>query len=436
MSKVSFGVRRETVTAWVGGVPVGSSMPVVVQSMTNTDTADARGTAEQVVALARAGSQLVRVTVNNEAAAAAVPEIARRVIDAGVIVPIVGDFHYNGHLLLAKYPECAATLAKYRINPGNVGGKRRDENFRTIVQIAVDHDKPVRIGVNWGSLDQDLLTQMMDANAAAATPADAKDVYIEAMLASALRSAELAEEVGLGHDHIIISAKVSGVQDLVAVYRRLAARCDYPLHLGLTEAGMGTKGVVASTAGLSILLAEGIGDTIRVSLTPKPNGDRTEEVLVAQQILQSLGLRSFAPQVTACPGCGRTTSTFFQHMAEDIQTYIREQMPVWREARAGVEEMKVAVMGCVVNGPGESKHANIGISLPGTFEEPKAPVYVDGALRTTLKGDTIVQDFLKILEDYVTSHYAPASAHSSSAVTTDSSSPMISPVKPTSLSRS
>ena len=436
MSKVSFGVRRETVTTWVGGVPVGSSMPVVVQSMTNTDTADARGTAEQVVALARAGSQLVRVTVNNEAAAAAVPEIARRVIDAGVIVPIVGDFHYNGHLLLAKYPECAATLAKYRINPGNVGGKRRDENFRTIVQIAVDHDKPVRIGVNWGSLDQDLLTQMMDANAAAATPADAKDVYIEAMLASALRSAELAEEVGLGHDHIIISAKVSGVQDLVAVYRRLAARCDYPLHLGLTEAGMGTKGVVASTAGLSILLAEGIGDTIRVSLTPKPNGDRTEEVLVAQQILQSLGLRSFAPQVTACPGCGRTTSTFFQHMAEDIQTYIREQMPVWREARAGVEEMKVAVMGCVVNGPGESKHANIGISLPGTFEEPKAPVYVDGALRTTLKGDTIVQDFLKILEDYVTSHYAPASAHSSSAVTTDSSSPMISPVKPTSLSRS
>jgi (E)-4-hydroxy-3-methylbut-2-enyl-diphosphate synthase len=404
--------------------------------MTNTDTADARGTAEQVVALARAGSQLVRVTVNNEAAAAAVPEIARRVIDAGVIVPIVGDFHYNGHLLLAKYPECAATLAKYRINPGNVGGKRRDENFRTIVQIAVDHDKPVRIGVNWGSLDQDLLTQMMDSNAAAATPADAKDVYIEAMLASALRSAELAEEVGLGHDHIIISAKVSGVQDLVEVYRRLAARCDYPLHLGLTEAGMGTKGVVASTAGLSILLAEGIGDTIRVSLTPKPNGDRTEEVLVAQQILQSLGLRSFAPQVTACPGCGRTTSTFFQHMAEDIQTYIREQMPVWREARPGVEELKVAVMGCVVNGPGESKHANIGISLPGTFEEPKAPVYVDGALRTTLKGDTIVQDFLKILEDYVTSHYAPASAHSSSAVTTDSSSPMISPVKPTSLSRS
>ncbi len=433
---VAFGERRDTVTTWVGGVPVGSSMPVVVQSMTNTDTADAFGTAAQVIALAQAGSQLVRVTVNNEQAAAAVPEIARRVSEAGVIVPIVGDFHYNGHLLLAKYPECAQTLAKYRINPGNVGGKRRDENFRTIVQIAVDNGKPVRIGVNWGSLDQDLLTQMMDANAVAAAPTDAKDVYIEAMLASALRSAELAEEVGLGHDQIIISAKVSGVQDLVEVYRRLASRCDYPLHLGLTEAGMGTKGVVASTAGLSILLAEGIGDTIRVSLTPKPNGDRTEEVLVAQQILQSLGLRSFAPQVTACPGCGRTTSTFFQHMAEDIQTYLRERMPVWREARPGVEEMKVAVMGCVVNGPGESKHANIGISLPGTFEEPKAPVYVDGKLRTTLKGETIVHDFLNILEDYVVSHYATASAHSSSAVTTAPSSVMISPAKPTSASRS
>ncbi len=400
--------RRQTVTAWVGGVPVGSGMPVVVQSMTNTDTANAASTAEQVVALARAGSQIVRVTVNNEEAAGAVPEIAQRVADAGVIVPIVGDFHYNGHLLLAKYPDCARTLAKYRINPGNVGGKRRDENFRTIVQIAVDNDKPVRIGVNWGSLDQDLLTQMMDENANRAERLDAKDVYIEAMLASALRSAELAEEVGLPHDHILISAKVSVVPDLVTVYRRLAARCDYPLHLGLTEAGMGTKGVVASTAGLSILLSEGIGDTIRVSLTPKPNGDRTEEVLVAQQILQSLGLRSFAPQVTACPGCGRTTSTFFQHMAEDIQTYIREQMPVWREQRPGVEEMKVAVMGCVVNGPGESKHANIGISLPGTFEEPKAPVYVDGKLMTTLKGDTIVEDFLKILEEYVASHYSAA----------------------------
>jgi (E)-4-hydroxy-3-methylbut-2-enyl-diphosphate synthase len=397
--------RRPTVSTWIDGVQVGSAAPVVVQSMTNTDTADAAQTAEQVIALARAGSQLVRVTVNNEPAAAAVPEIARRVTDGGVTVPIVGDFHYNGHLLLAKYPDCAAVLAKYRINPGNVGGKRRDENFRTIVGIAADNAKPVRIGVNWGSLDQDLLTTMMDENARAGSPRDARDVYIEAMLASALRSAELAEEVGLAHDRIIISAKVSGVQDLVEVYRRLAARCDYPLHLGLTEAGMGTKGVVASTAGLSILLAAGIGDTIRVSLTPRPNGDRTEEVFVAQQILQSLGLRSFAPQVTACPGCGRTTSTFFQHMAEDIQTYLREQMPVWREHRPGVEELRVAVMGCVVNGPGESKHANIGISLPGTFEEPKAPVYVDGQLFTTLRGDGIVQDFLKILEDYVAARY-------------------------------
>jgi (E)-4-hydroxy-3-methylbut-2-enyl-diphosphate synthase len=402
---VPFDDRRRTVTTRVGAVAVGSAAPIVVQSMTNTDTADAVATADQVVALAGAGSQLVRVTVNNEDAAQAVPEIAQRVRDGGVDVPIVGDFHYNGHLLLAKYPECARQLAKYRINPGNVGSKRRDENFRTIVQIAVDNEKPVRIGVNWGSLDQDLLTDMMDDNARRTEPLDAKDVYIEAMLASALRSAELAEQVGLRHDQIIISAKVSGVQDLVEVYRRLAVRCDYPLHLGLTEAGMGMKGIVASTAGLSILLAEGIGDTIRVSLTPKPNGDRTEEVIVAQQILQSLGLRSFTPQVTACPGCGRTTSTFFQHMAEDIQTYIREQMPVWREQRPGVEELKVAVMGCVVNGPGESKHANLGISLPGTFEEPKAPVYVDGKLLTTLRGETIVRDFLRILEEYVATHY-------------------------------
>ena len=378
--------------------------------MTNTDTADAASTAAQVVALAAAGSQLVRVTVNHEEAAAAVPEIVRRAADLGCDVPIVGDFHYNGHLLLAKYPDCARGLAKYRINPGNVGGKRRDENFRTIVQIAIDNAKPVRIGVNWGSLDQDLLTQMMDANARAPEPRDAHDVYIDAMLASALRSAELAEEVGLGHDRIIISAKVSGVADLVEVYRRLAARCDYALHLGLTEAGLGMKGIVASTAGLSILLAEGIGDTIRVSLTPRPNGDRTEEVLVAQQILQSLGIRSFAPQVTACPGCGRTTSSFFQHMAEDIQSYLREQMPVWREEHPGVEELRVAVMGCVVNGPGESKHANLGISLPGTFEEPKAPVYVDGKLLTTLRGDRIVAEFLKILEDYVRSHYPRAQA--------------------------
>jgi (E)-4-hydroxy-3-methylbut-2-enyl-diphosphate synthase len=409
---VPFAPRRTTVTALVGTVPVGSAHPVVVQSMTNTDTADARATADQVAALAAAGSQLVRVTVNNEEAAAALPEIVTRLTAAGVSVPIVGDFHYNGHLLLAKYPDCARALAKYRINPGNVGGKRRDENFRTIVKIAVEHGKPVRIGVNWGSLDQDLLTQMMDDNARAAAPRTAKDVYMEAMLASALRSAELAEEVGLSHDRILISAKVSHVPDLVEVYERLAARCDYPLHLGLTEAGMGMKGQVASAAALSILLAKGIGDTIRVSLTPKPNGDRTEEVLVAQQILQSLGLRNFAPQVTACPGCGRTTSSFFQHMAEDIQTYLREQMPMWKRAHPGVETMNVAVMGCVVNGPGESKHANLGISLPGTFEEPKAPVYVDGKLYTTLKGDNIVQEFLVILEDYVARAYPsmPAAA--------------------------
>jgi len=373
--------------------------------MTNTDTADAAGTALQAADLARAGSRLVRVTVNNDDAAQAVPEIASRLADMGVSVPLIGDFHYNGHLLLTKYPAAAKTLAKYRINPGNVGGKRRDENFRTIVRIALDNDKPVRIGVNWGSLDQDLLTTLMDENALNPDPCTAKEVYIEAMLQSALRSAAMAEEVGLGHDRIIISAKVSGVQDLFLVYRQLAARCDYPLHLGLTEAGLGSKGIVASTAALSILLSEGIGDTIRVSLTPRPGGDRTEEVHVAQQILQSLELQSFNPQVTACPGCGRTTSTFFQQMAEDIQTYLREQMPTWRERYPGVIEMKVAVMGCVVNGPGESKHANIGISLPGTFEEPKAPVYVDGKLMVTLKGETIVPEFLRILEDYVEKTY-------------------------------
>jgi (E)-4-hydroxy-3-methylbut-2-enyl-diphosphate synthase len=389
----------------VGDVAVGSSHPVVVQSMTNTDTADAAATAGQVVALARAGSELVRITVNNEEAAAAVPEIVDRVRADGCAAPIIGDFHYNGHLLLTRFPACARALDKYRINPGNVGGKRRDENFRTIVRVAIDENKPVRIGVNWGSLDQDLLTQMMDANASRVEPFEAKDVYIEAMLESALRSAALAEETGLAHDRIILSAKVSGVSDLVAVYRRLAQRCDYPLHLGLTEAGLGTKGIVASTAGLSILLAEGIGDTIRVSLTPRPNGERTEEVLVAQQILQSLHLRHFAPQVTACPGCGRTTSTFFQQMAEDIQVYLREQMPKWQRTHPGVEQMKVAVMGCVVNGPGESKHANIGISLPGTFEEPKAPVYVDGKLMTTLRGERIVEEFLAILENYVITRY-------------------------------
>jgi len=400
--------RRKTVTAIVGGVPVGSSHPVVVQSMTNTDTADALGTALQVAELARAGSRLVRVTVNNDDAARALPEIASRLVDMGVSVPLIGDFHYNGHLLLAKYPAAAKILGKYRINPGNVGGKRRDENFRTIIQIALDNNKPVRIGVNWGSLDQDLLTTLMDDNARSAEPRAAKEVYIEAMIQSALRSAFIAEEMGLSHDRIIISAKVSGVQDLLDVYRQLAARCDYPLHLGLTEAGLGSKGIVASTAALSILLSEGIGDTIRVSLTPRPGGDRTEEVNVAQQILQSLELQSFNPQVTACPGCGRTTSTFFQQMAEDIQTYLREQMPMWRDRYPGVIEMKVAVMGCVVNGPGESKHANIGISLPGTFEAPKAPVYVDGKLMVTLKGETIVPEFLRILEQYVEKTYGTA----------------------------
>ena len=418
---MTFAPRRHTVTTVVGGIPVGSSHPVVVQSMTNTDTADAEATAAQVIALARAGSELVRITVNTPDAAGAVEEIGHRVADAGVQVPIIGDFHYNGHLLLDRYPACARALAKYRINPGNVGGKRRDENFRTIVQIAVANDKPVRIGVNWGSLDQDLLTTLMDENARSASPRDARDVYIEAMLESALRSAQLAEETGLAHDRIILSAKVSGVRDLIDVYRLLAARCDYPLHLGLTEAGLGMKGTVVSTAALSILLGEGIGDTIRVSLTPRPGGDRAEEVHIAQQILQSLGLRTFTPQVSACPGCGRTTSTFFQHMAEDIQTYLREQMPVWRARHPGVEEMRVAVMGCVVNGPGESKHANIGISLPGTFEEPKAPVYVDGKLAVTLKGDHIVAEFLSILDDYVARTYptpSDAATRSSSVAAT------------------
>jgi len=394
----------------VGGVLVGSAHPIVVQSMTNTDTADATATAAQVRALHAAGSELVRVTVNTDEAARAVPAIV-----AEVDVPVIGDFHYNGHLLLTKYPDCARALAKYRINPGNVGTKRRDDNFRTIIQVAMDAGKPVRIGVNWGSLDQQLLTEMMDANAVLAEPRDARDVTMDAMVESAMRSAELAEESGLPHDHIILSAKVSGVQDLVAVYRMLAERSDYPLHLGLTEAGMGTKGVVASTAGLSILLQEGIGDTIRVSLTPRPGGDRTEEVQVAQQVLQSLGIRSFTPQVTACPGCGRTTSTFFQEMAEQIQTYLRDQRPAWQARYPGSEELRVAVMGCVVNGPGESKHADIGISLPGTAEEPRAPVYVDGALRVTLKGDTIVADFLRILDDYVEKRFGGGASANGSA---------------------
>ncbi len=398
-------IRRSTVTVRVGGVPVGSGHPIVVQSMTNTDTADVAATVRQVAALSRAGSELVRVTVNNDEAAAAVPHLAEGLDRLGLAVPIIGDFHYNGHLLLTRHPACARTLAKYRINPGNVGGKRADEHFRAIVDVALANGKPVRIGVNWGSLDQSLLTEMMDANARRANPTDARDVTMEAMVESALRSAALAESAGMAHDRIVLSAKVSGVQDLVDVYRMLAGRCDYPLHLGLTEAGLGAKGIIASTAGLSILLQEGIGDTIRVSLTPAPGGDRTEEVQVAQQVLQSLGLRSFTPQVTSCPGCGRTTSTFFQEMAQQIQDHLRERMPVWRQERPGVAEMKVAVMGCVVNGPGESKHANIGISLPGTFEEPKAPVYVDGRLLVTLKGERIVAEFLEILEEYVASRY-------------------------------
>ena len=384
----------------VGGVKVGSLHPIVVQSMTNTDTADVDATVAQARALHQAGSELVRVTVNNEEAARAVPEIVAR-----VSVPVIGDFHYNGHLLLTKHPQCAAALAKYRINPGNVGARRRDENFRAIIEVALANGKPVRIGVNWGSLDQQLLTELMDENARRPEPLDSGEVMIEALVQSAMRSAELAEECGLPHNRIILSAKVSRVQDLVHVYRRLAGLSDYPLHLGLTEAGMGSKGVVSSTAGLAILLQEGIGDTIRVSLTPPPGGDRTEEVQVAQQILQSLGLRSFTPQVSACPGCGRTTSTFFQEMAEQIQTHLKERMPVWRERYPGVETLRVAVMGCVVNGPGESKHADIGISLPGTFEEPKAPVYVDGRLKLTLKGGTLVADFLKILDEYVAARY-------------------------------
>ena len=398
--------RRKTVTAIIGGVRVGSDAPVVVQSMTNTDTADVPSTVQQVAALARAGSELVRVTVNNEEAAAAVPAIANELEKQNIRVPIIGDFHYNGHLLLTKFPGCAEHLAKYRINPGNVSvGRKNDDNFRTMIEVAVKYQKPVRIGVNWGSLDQALLTRMMDENSRLAEPKDAREVTMEAMVVSALNSAALAEKYGLRADQIILSAKVSGVQDLIDVYRSLAARCNYPLHLGLTEAGMGAKGVVASSAAMGVLLQEGIGDTIRVSLTPAPGGDRSEEVRVAQQILQSLGIRSFTPQVTACPGCGRTTSTFFQEMAEQIQSYLREQMPVWKDRYNGVEEMKVAVMGCVVNGPGESKHANLGISLPGTFEEPKAPVYVDGRLFTTLKGDRIVAEFIGILDEYVESHY-------------------------------
>ncbi len=399
--------RRRASVVDVGGVKVGGDHPIVVQSMTNTDTADVTGTVNQILSLAKAGSELVRVTVNTDEAAEAVPKIVDTLRMLGSNVPVVGDFHYNGHLLLKKYPACARALAKYRINPGNVNiGKKHDDNFRTMIEAAIEYKRPVRIGVNWGSLDGALLTRMMDENNLRPEPKDARDVTIDAIVASAIMSAEAAERHGLAAERIILSAKVSGVQDLIDVYRLLAAQCEYPLHLGLTEAGLGAKGIVASTAALSVLLQEGIGDTIRTSLTPMPNGDRTEEVIVSQQILQSLGIRSFTPQVTACPGCGRTTSTFFQQMADEIQTYLREQMPVWKGHHPGVETMKVAVMGCIVNGPGESKHANLGISLPGTFEEPVAPVYVDGKLVKTLRGDHIVAEFIGMVNTYVESHYA------------------------------
>jgi len=407
--------RRISVPVKIGNVWVGGDHPIVVQSMTNTDTADVMSTVNQAMALAQAGSELVRVTVNTEAAAQAVPKIVDTLEKFGVRVPVVGDFHYNGHILLKKYSDCARALAKYRINPGNVNiGKKHDDNFRTMIEVAIEYDRPVRIGVNWGSLDQALLTRMMDENSLLREPLDAKEVTLNAIVASALNSAEAAEHYGLGRDKIILSAKVSGVQDLIAVYRKLAAQCDYTLHLGLTEAGLGSKGIVATTAGIGVLLQEGIGDTIRASLTPLPNGDRTDEVIVCQQILQALELRSFTPQVTACPGCGRTTSTFFQDMADQIQTYLREQMPIWKGKYSGVEEMKVAVMGCVVNGPGESKHSNIGISLPGTFEEPVAPVYIDGKLSTTLRGDHIVAEFIQILDNYVDRRYAERAVETTS----------------------
>ncbi len=402
--------RRKSVEVDIGGVRVGGTNPIVVQSMTNTDTADVEATVAQVKALADAGSEMVRVTVNNEAAARAVPEIVERLRDMGCDAPIIGDFHYNGHLLLTKHPQAARALAKYRINPGNVGTKHRDANFQDIIQVAVDNDRPVRIGVNWGSLDQRLLTELMDANAESEQPKDAAQVLRDALIESAMRSAALAEETGLDHDKIVLSAKVSSVFELIMVYRQLAPLSDYPLHLGLTEAGMGAKGIVATTAGMGPLLTEGIGDTIRVSLTPEPGGDRTEEVRIAQQILQSLGIRSFEPQVTACPGCGRTTSTFFQEMAQDIQGHIRERIAFWKTKYPGVEELEVAVMGCVVNGPGESKRANIGISLPGTSEEPKAPVYVDGEHYTTLKGDRLVEEFKAILDEYIENRYGGATS--------------------------
>jgi (E)-4-hydroxy-3-methylbut-2-enyl-diphosphate synthase len=409
MARAEFSLpRRPCIAVRIGGITVGGDAPIVVQSMTNTDTADAEATAVQVAELAEAGSELVRITVNTEEAAAAVPVIRERLAARSITVPLIGDFHFNGHRLLAKYPACAEALDKYRINPGNVGrGKKKDEQFATIVEIACQYDKPVRIGVNWGSLDQELAVRLMDENARLSEPRSATEVMHEAMILSALESAQRAEDIGLGHDQIILSVKMSGVQDLIAVYRKLAARCDYPLHLGLTEAGMGSKGIVASTAALAVLLQEGIGDTIRISLTPEPGGDRTQEVIVAQEILQAMGLRSFTPQVTACPGCGRTSSDYFQRLAQDIQTWLRQQMPFWRERYPGVEELKVAVMGCVVNGPGESKQANIGISLPGTGEIPVAPVYVDGEKTVTLKGEAIAAEFQRIVDDYVVRHYTP-----------------------------
>jgi (E)-4-hydroxy-3-methylbut-2-enyl-diphosphate synthase len=401
------GTRRKSVPVHVGGVQVGGGAPIVVQSMTNTDTEDADATALQVKALARAGSELVRITVNTAEAAAQVPVIKDRLAKLGVGVPLIGDFHFNGHKLLKEHPACAEALDKYRINPGNVGrGSKRDPQFAEMIEVACRYGKPVRIGVNWGSLDQDLLTRMMDENSQRPDPLDANLVMREALIVSGLESAKRAEGLGLAHDRIIISAKVSGVQDLIAVYRDLAARCEYPLHLGLTEAGMGSKGIVASTAGMAVLLQEGIGDTIRVSLTPEPGGDRTNEVIVAQEILQTMGLRSFTPMVVACPGCGRTTSTYFQELAQKIQTHIRHRMPEWRTRYAGVEDMTVAVMGCVVNGPGESKHANIGISLPGTGERPVAPVYVDGEKSVTLKGERIAEEFQALVEQYIERTYS------------------------------
>lgn len=409
---IATSVRRSTPTVRIGGVNIGSEHAVVVQSMTNTDTEDVASTAKQVAELARAGSELVRITVNTLKAAEAVPAIAERLDMMACKVPLIGDFHYNGHTLLEKVPECAKILAKYRINPGNVGfGRKRDDQFATIIEQALQYEKPVRIGVNWGSLDQALLARMMDENATLSQPRDAADVMREALVVSALESAELAEKMGMPHDRIILSCKVSAVQDLIAVYRNIAGRCDYPLHLGLTEAGMGSKGIVSSTAALAVLLQEGIGDTIRISLTPEPDQPRTDEVIVAQQLLQSMGLRAFAPMVTACPGCGRTTSTFFQSLAKDVEEYVRERMPQWKREREGVERLSLAVMGCVVNGPGESRHADIGISLPGTGEAPAAPVFINGEKAVTLRGEGLGEDFLKLIEQYVADHYQPRAAN-------------------------